>query len=151
MIDGVRIKALKRVLDDRGYLLEVLRDDDAIFQRFGQAYVSACFAGIIKAWHMHRIQTDHFCVVSGNMKVGLFDDRKGSPTCGQAEAIVIGELNPVLVAIPPLVWHGMMPVGGETALLLNIPTEHYNPDDPDEVRRDPLDPEIPFEWVTRGG
>lgn len=151
MIEGVKIKNLRRVVDDRGYILEILRDDDDLFIRFGQVYISACFPGIVKAWHCHEKQWDNFCVVRGNAKIGLYDDREDSPTRGQTMSLVIGELNPVLVQIPPLVWHGMMAVGGEIALLLNIPTEHYDHDNPDELRRPPFDPDIPFQWITAGG
>lgn len=151
MIEGVKIKNLRRVVDDRGYILEILRDDDDLFIRFGQVYISACFPGIVKAWHCHEKQWDNFCVVRGNAKIGLYDDREDSPTRGQTMSLVIGELNPVLVQIPPLVWHGMMAVGGEIALLLNIPTQHYDHDNPDELRRPPFDPDIPFQWITAGG
>jgi len=131
--------------------VEILRDDDELFQKFGQVYISACFPGIVKAWHKHEVQTDHFCVIAGNMKIGMYDDRASSPTRGQTQSLVIGELNPQLVVIPPLVWHGMAALGGATAVLLNVPTEHYNRAEPDEIRRDPFDPAIPFEWFTRGG
>jgi len=151
MIEGVRIKKLVRHVDERGWLMEILRDDDEIFIDFGQVYVSAGFPGVVKAWHCHRIQTDSFCVLAGNAKVGLYDDREGSPTCGEAQAIVAGELNPLVVQIPPMVWHGFMALGGHTAVVLNVPTVHYNRDEPDELRRDPFDPEIPFEWFTQGG
>ncbi|NLO06252.1 MAG: dTDP-4-dehydrorhamnose 3,5-epimerase [candidate division WS1 bacterium] len=151
MIDGVRIKKLTRHADPRGWLMEILRDDDELFLGFGQVYVSAAFPGVVKAWHCHEIQTDSFCVLAGNAKIGLFDDREGSPTCGEAQAIVAGELNPVVVQIPPLVWHGFMSLEGRTAIVLNVPTEHYNREEPDELRREPFDPTIPFEWITRGG
>ncbi len=151
MIEGVKIKRLRRIVDDRGYLMEILRDDDELFIRFGQVYISACFPGVVKAWHCHRKQWDNFCVISGNAKIGLYDDRPDSPTFGEVDSIVIGELNPVLVQIPPMVWHGMAALGGQTAILLNIPTEHYDYDEPDELRRPPFDPEIPFEWFTKGG
>ncbi len=150
LIEGVRIKPLTRHVDERGYVMEILRRDDAEFMDFGQAYVSACFPGIVKAWHCHRKQWDHFCCVRGNAKIGLFDDRPDSSTCGRAEGIVVGELNPVLVKIPPLVWHGMLALGGEVVVMLNIPTEPYNAEEPDELRRDPFDAEIPFEWHTKG-
>jgi dTDP-4-dehydrorhamnose 3,5-epimerase len=150
MIDGVVVKQLTRHVDERGYLMEILRRDDELFQEFGQAYVSACLGGIIKAWHCHRVQTDHFCCLVGNLKVGLYDDRPESSTCGQAQAVVIGELNPALVIIPPLVWHGFMALGTETAIVLNLPTELYNYQEPDELRRAALDPEIPFQWKTEG-
>ncbi len=151
MIEGVKIKQLRRIVDDRGYVLEILRDDDELFIKFGQAYISACFPGVVKAWHCHTKQWDNFCVVAGNAKIGLYDDREDSPTRGETMSLVIGELNPVLVQIPPRVWHGMTAVGGRMCLLLNIPTEHYEYEQPDELRRPPFDPEIPFEWETKGG
>ncbi|MBC7289211.1 MAG: dTDP-4-dehydrorhamnose 3,5-epimerase family protein, partial [Armatimonadetes bacterium] len=77
--------------------------------------------------------------------------RADSPTRGQVQALVIGELNPVLVQIPPFVWHGFAAIGNQPAVMLNIPTEHYNYEAPDELRRPPFDPEIPFEWFTKGG
>jgi dTDP-4-dehydrorhamnose 3,5-epimerase len=150
MIDGVVVKKLTRHVDERGYLMEILRSDDELFQQFGQVYVSACFGGIVKAWHCHRLQTDHFCCVAGNLKVGLYDDRPESSTCGQTQTVVIGELNPALVVIPPLVWHGFMAIGTQTAVVVNVPTELYNAREPDELRRPPFDPEIPFQWKVEG-
>jgi len=151
MIEGVVIKQLTRHVDDRGYVMEILRDDDEHFLGFGQVYVSACFPGVVKAWHCHEHQYDNFCVVRGNANIGLYDDRAHSPTKGEVQAIVAGELNPVLIQIPPLVWHGMVALGGETALTLNVPTRHYDRDSPDELRRDPFDPDIPFTWRSEGG
>lgn len=151
VIEGVQIKPLTRHVDERGYVMEILRSDDPVFQQFGQVYISACFPGIVKAWHCHEIQTDHFCCIQGNAKIGLYDDRPDSPTCGEAQAVVMGVLKPTLVVIPPRVWHGMLALGGELAVVLNIPTETYNREQPDELRRDPFDPEVPFKWHTEGG
>lgn len=151
MIEGVVIKPLRVIPDDRGYLMEILRNDDELFAGFGQAYVTACYLGVVKAWHAHRRQVDNICCVQGTAKLGIFDDRHDSPTCGQTDAIILGMIKPVLVLIPPLVWHGFTPVGSEAVLLLNIPTQHYDYDDPDELRRPPFDPDIPFQWHTQGG
>jgi dTDP-4-dehydrorhamnose 3,5-epimerase len=150
MIDGVLVKKLNRLVDERGYLMEILRNDEELFDKFGQAYVSACFPGMIKAWHCHEVQFDHFCCLQGNLKIGLFDEREDSPTNGQTQTIVIGVLNPCLVRIPPYVWHGFMAAGDETAVVLNLPTETYNYEQPDELRRAPHDPEIPFIWKREG-
>ncbi len=147
MVDGVKIKRLTRHVDDRGYVMEILRADDPEFAKFGQVYISTCYPGIVKAWHCHLTQTDNFCVIKGNAKIGLYDDRDDSPTKGQVHSIVIGELDPVLVQIPPRVWHGQMCVGPETSILLNVPTEPYNRRQPDELRRDAFDPDIPFQWL----
>ena len=138
MIEGVRIIRLTRHVDDRGLLMEILRSDDAHFAGFGQAYITTCDpqpgGPVVKAWHKHRRQTDHFCLLHGKAKVGLYDDREGSPTCGESQIVVLGDGNDLLVQIPPGVWHGFMPLGFERACILNLPTEVYDHDDPDEER-----------------
>jgi dTDP-4-dehydrorhamnose 3,5-epimerase len=149
VIDGVKIVALKPHVDDRGYVVEILRASDEHFKGFGQVYLTTCHPGIVKAWHMHEKQTDSFFVVKGHAKIGLYDDREESPTRGEKMSVVIGEQNPALVQIPPRVWHGQMAVGPETSYLINIPTEVYNAKEPDELRRDPFDPEIGFEWLPK--
>jgi len=149
LIDGVKFIRLQPHVDDRGYLIEILRATDEHFKGFGQVYLTTCYPGIVKAWHAHAKQTDNFFVVKGNAKIGLYDDREGSPTRGEKQSIVIGEQNPVLVQIPPLVWHGQMAVGPETSYLINVPTEVYNPKEPDEMRRDPFDPAIGFDWLPK--
>ena len=151
MIDGVVVKPLRVHADDRGYLMEILRDDDELFESFGQVYVTTCYPGVVKAWHAHARQIDHLVCVAGTMKVGLYDDREDSPTRGKAMSVVLGLVRPALVRVPPGIWHGFTPVGGETATLLNVPTVHYDAQQPDELRRDPFDPDIPFEWITKGG
>jgi dTDP-4-dehydrorhamnose 3,5-epimerase len=135
-------------VDDRGFLMEILRCDDEHFIRFGQAYITTCDpqAGgpVVKAWHRHRLQHDRFCAIRGKAKVGLYDNREGSPTKGEAQAVILGDGNDFLVQIPPNVWHGFMPLGLEPAWILNLPTEPYNRDDPDEERA-PWDA-FPFAW-----
>ncbi len=149
MIHGVKIKPLTRHLDERGYVMEILRDDDPEFIKFGQVYITTCNPGLVKAWHAHRNQTDHFCVIKGSAKIGLYDGREDSPTRGQGQTIVLSELDPALLQIPPMVWHGQMALGSEPSYLLNIPSEHYNRDDPDELRKEPFDPSIPFHWPVQ--
>ena len=69
MIDGVKIKQLKVIPDERGRLMEILRSDDEIYDKFGQAYMTTAYPGVVKAWHFHKFQVDHFAVVKGMMKV----------------------------------------------------------------------------------
>jgi dTDP-4-dehydrorhamnose 3,5-epimerase len=151
MLAGVEIKSLAVHPDERGYLMEILRDDEEFYAGFGQVYVTTCYPGIVKAWHAHTRQTDHICCLTGTMKLGLFDDREDSPTRGETMSLILGLVHPALVKVPPGVWHGFTAVGGEMAMILNVPTEHYDYEHPDELRRDPCDPDIPFEWFTQGG
>ncbi len=149
MIDGVKLKPLKANVDERGYLMELLREDDDIFEKFGQCYVALNYPGVIRAWHYHKIQTDFFAVIKGAIKLVLYDNRAGSPTNGIVEEYFLGEHNPVLVAVPPEVLHGYKTVGTEPSLLLNFPTEAYNAQTPDEYRLPFDSDEIPYDWAIK--
>ncbi len=146
-IDGVLVKPLKFMWDDRGRLLEIFRRDDPFFQQFGQVYVTTAYPGVVKAWHYHRLQTDHFAVISGMARIILYDNRNKSPTKGNIEEYFVGEYNPLLIRIPPLVIHGFEALGKTETLLLNCPSEPYNHEKPDEYRIPLGDPRIPYSWI----
>jgi len=97
MIDGVMVKQLRVLPDERGRLMEILREDDEIYMRFGQVYLTTGYPGVVKAWHYHKVQFDHFCVVKGMMKVVLYDSRDGSPA-RQRHPLRLGEEGRVTVA-----------------------------------------------------
>lgn len=151
LIDGVRTKRLRVIPDERGRLMEVLRRDDELYQGFGQAYLTTAYPGVVKAWHYHRRQSDHFVVLRGMVKLVLYDGRESSPTSGEINEFFLGEHNPLLVQIPPLVHHGFKCIGAEEALLINLPTEPYDHGAPDEYRLDAHDNAIPYTWVRRDG
>jgi dTDP-4-dehydrorhamnose 3,5-epimerase len=151
MIEGVKIKKLKVIPDERGFVMEMLRDDDEVFQRFGQVYLSVVYPGVVKGWHYHQKQTDHFVFVKGMAKVVLYDRREGSPTRGEVNEFFMGEQNRILLVIPPLVLHGMKGIGSEPAYLINVPTEHYAHGDPDEHRVAPHGSEVPYDWGLKDG
>jgi dTDP-4-dehydrorhamnose 3,5-epimerase len=149
MIDGVHVKQLKLIPDERGFLYEMLRSDDPFYQQFGQCYLTAVYPGVVKGWHWHKLQTDHFVCVKGMAKVVLYDRREDSPTHGEVNEFFMGERHPILLVIPKGVLHGMKGVGTETAMIINLPTHAYNHADPDEHRVDPHDNDIPYDWGRR--
>ncbi len=151
LIHGALIKPIRVMPDERGRLMEILRKDDPIFKKFGQAYLTTAYPGVVKAWHYHKKQTDHFCVVRGMAKVVLYDGRKDSPTRGIVNEFFIGELNPSLVVIPNLVMHGYKNIGTEEVYLLNFPTEVYNYKEPDELRQPAHKNSIPYDWSRNDG
>jgi dTDP-4-dehydrorhamnose 3,5-epimerase len=89
--------------------------------------------------------------VNGMLKVVLYDGREGSSTHGLVNEFFLGERNPILVVIPPLVLHGMKGIGTAPAFLINIPTEPYNYKEPDEFRVHPHDNDIPYDWDRKDG
>jgi len=151
MIEGVRVKPLKVIPDERGFLMEMLRCDDDIFQEFGQVYLSVAYPGVVKGWHYHKLQTDYFTIVKGMMKVVLYDQRKDSKSFGEVNEYFMGELNPKLLVIPPLVVHGLKAMGTEPGYLVNCPDYPYNYECPDEYRIDPHGGEIPYSWERKDG
>lgn len=149
-IDGVKTKTLRLVPDERGWLMEILRSDDELFQKFGQAYVSATYPGVVKAWHYHKVQVDNFACVAGMVKLVLVDTRDESPTKDHVNEFFIGARNPTLVQIPPLVYHGWKCIGTEPSVVLNLPTELYHYADPDEYRLAPHGT-LPYDWSKVDG
>lgn len=147
MIEGVKIKKLKVMPDERGRLMEILRRDDELFKKFGQVYMTTAFPGVIKAWHCHKVQTDNFTCVKGTMRLGIYDARKNSPTFGKTEEHIVSLENPILVQIPPEVYHGFKCISDEEAIVINTVTEPYDKNNPDEYRIDPFDNDIPFDWA----
>ena len=149
MIEGVKVKKLTRHNDDRGFFMEVLRDDDNLLQRFGQASFSRSYPGVIKAFHYHEKQDDLWFFPSGNVQAVLYDAREGSLTAGMTQVVYMGDDNPLLLLIPAGVAHGYRVLGNEPAAIVYFTTLSYNPDDPDEKRIPWDDPAIGFDWSTR--
>jgi len=147
LIEGVKVKNLCVNSDERGWLMEIFRVDDDIFKKFGQVYLTTAYCGVVKAWHYHKVQTDNFVCIKGMMKVVLYDNRKDSPTYKKINEFFIGEKNYMLISIPPFVYHGFKAIGDETAFILNIPTETYNCNKPDEYKLSPDTKEINYNWI----
>jgi dTDP-4-dehydrorhamnose 3,5-epimerase len=151
MIDGVKIKKLRVIPDQRGRVMEILRCDDELFLEFGQAYMTTTYPGVVKAWHKHEKQADNIACVSGMIKMALHDGRTGSPTQGETNEFYLGVHNPILVQVPAGVYHGWMAVSQEEAVIINLPTKPYDREHPDEQRIDPHDNEIPYDWRRKDG
>ncbi|HOK56487.1 MAG TPA: dTDP-4-dehydrorhamnose 3,5-epimerase family protein [bacterium] len=149
MIDGVKIKVLKIIPDERGRLMEILRRDDDIFTEFGQVYITTAYPGVVKAWHAHRFQDDNITVIKGMAKIVLCDLREGSSTYKKINEFFVGDYNPVLIHIPKLIWHGFKCISENECIVLNIPTNVYNYEKPDELRLPYNTPEIPYDWERR--
>jgi len=149
MIDGVSVKKLKPIPDERGRVMEMLRSDDESFQKFGQCYLTTAYPGVVKAWHYHQKQTDYFTCIAGMMKLVLHDSREDSPTHGEVNEFILGVHDPKLVVIPPGVMHGFKCISDTEAMVINCPTECYNPDDPDEFRTPAHSDDVPYDWTRK--
>jgi dTDP-4-dehydrorhamnose 3,5-epimerase len=149
MIKGVMVIPLKQIPDERGKIMHMLKCTDPHFEKFGEIYFSIGLPGVIKAWHKHKTMTLNNAVISGRVKLVLYDDRKNSPTKGELMELFIGEDNYCLVKIPPGIVNGYKTYGDKPAILANCATE---PHDPNEIIRiDPFDNKIPYDWKLKHG
>lgn len=146
MIKGVVVRKLKPIRDDRGWVTEILRSDDRLFEEFGQVYLTVAYPTVVKAWHLHKKQTDYFALICGKALIALHDSREGSPTKGETIDYVVDEDNPILIKIPPRVYHGYKALGDRPAYIVNTPTLPYNRENPDEMRLPYDSDEIDYDW-----
>jgi len=144
MIEGVVVTPLHQIFDERGKVMHMLREDSPMFTRFGEIYFSCTHPGAIKAWHLHKVMTLNYAVLSGEIKFVLYDDRPDSKTQGCIQEFFLSPENYCLVTVPPLVWNGFKGIGQTTSIVANCSTL---PHDSDEIKRKPtFDDSIPYNW-----
>lgn len=148
MIEGVELKPLTTHADERGFFRELIRVTDPIFRDgFGQWSHTKTYVGAAKAWHFHQRQTDWWYVPIGTLRVALYDARPDSPTHGQLDEFLLGEVHGAQVLkIPPGVAHGYKVVEGP-AHVFYITSHLYDPADEGRIPHD--DPTIGYDW-TKG-
>jgi dTDP-4-dehydrorhamnose 3,5-epimerase len=138
MIEGVIIKKLEKLTDERGWLAEIFRNDEIKYQP-AMAYVSVTNPGIVRGPHEHKAQSDFFVFLGpGTFNLYLWDNRKESKTFKQEDVLEVGENNQVAVIVPPGVVHGYKCISTEPAYSLNFPDKLYKgegkKEEVDEIR-----------------
>lgn len=147
MIQGVKITKRKQILDERGMIMHMLRNDDKIFSKFGEIYFSCTFPRAVKAWHLHKKMTLNYAVIVGKIKLVLFDDRKKSKTYGKIQEIFLSTEKYSVITVPPLIWNGFKAIGNKTSIVANCSNI---PHDPKEIIRKKFnDPHIPYDWKMK--
>lgn len=141
MIEGVSVHPLKRLPDERGSVMHMLRATDAHFERFGEVYFSTVNPGQVKAWHRHSRKTVNLAVPYGQLRLVAW--REGEPQAMASELDLSPE-NYLLVTIRPGIWYGFQCLGTETALLANCATEPYEADEGETLPENSAT--IPYAW-----
>ena len=132
-LEGVRIRELKVLPDERGFFTEVLRQDwqDFVDEQIAQANLSISYPNIVRAWHRHlRGQVDYFLILQGALKICAYDEETK-----RLDEIIASGGRPVLVRIPGHYWHGTKNISSEPSLAIYFATRLYDYNNPDEERR----------------
>jgi dTDP-4-dehydrorhamnose 3,5-epimerase len=149
VIEGVVVHPLRRIPDERGSVMHMLRAHDPFFVGFGEIYFSTVFPGVVKGWHLHQRMVLNYAVPHGDIKLVLYDDRVGSPTQGQVQELFLGSANYSLVQVPALVWNGFKGLGSAPAIVANCASIAHDPTE--IVRKDPHQNDIPYDWSRQDG
>jgi len=137
---------LRRIPDERGTILHMLRRDDPHFVEFGEIYFTSIYRAVIKGWHRHVDMTLNYACPWGRVKLVMYDDREGSPTRGVPMELFLGPDDYSLVVIPPMVWNGMKGMD-DVSLIANCATHPHDPVRTE--RRDPFTDAIPYDWGVK--
>jgi dTDP-4-dehydrorhamnose 3,5-epimerase len=147
MIDGVKVVPLRRIPDERGTVMHMLRSTDPHFTQFGEIYFSTVYKDVVKGWHRHQQMTLNYACVAGRIKLAMYDDRPTSPTRGEIAEVFLGPDEYALVVIPPGIWNGFKGMTDPYAIVANCATHPHNPSASE--RLDPFENEIPYDWGVR--
>jgi len=147
MIDGVKVVPLRRIPDERGTVMHMLRSTDPHFTQFGEIYFSTVYKDVVKGWHRHQQMTLNYACVSGRIKLAMYDDRPTSPTRGALAEVFLGPDEYSLVVIPPGIWNGFKGMSEPHAIVANCATHPHDP--AASERLDPFENEIPYDWGVR--
>ncbi len=145
MIEGVILKSLVTYTDQRGFFREIFRfESEFANMNIGQLSHSLVNAGVVKAWHGHRIQAQWNYVVSGKIQVALFDNREESRTFGKIMDFSIGDGEEARAYyFPNGVLHGYKCLISPMNILY-VTSGIY--DLKDEIRIPLNDPRIGYDW-----
>ena len=147
MIEGAKVIPLRRIPDERGTVMHMMKCTDEHFESFGEIYFSTVYPGVVKGWHRHREMTLNYACVSGRIKLVLYDEREGSPTKGELMEVFLGPDDYSLVVIPPEVWNGFKGMSEPCAIVANCATHPHDPSR--STRLDPFENHIPYDWEVR--
>ena len=113
MIKGVIVKQLRKFLDERGWLVELFREDElGNIPRPAMSYLSLTLPGELRGPHEHAVQTDYFCFIGpSNFKLLLWDNRRDSSTYGDKQVFFSGRIIRGWWLCPP-VWSTDMRMWG---------------------------------------
>ena len=148
LIPGVKVFPVPLWPDDRGYFLEVARLGQGPVAEFPaattQVSTALSYPGTIKAFHIHKHQTDCWLAAAGMFQVALVDLREGSPTYGLRNSLYVGVLRPWQIIIPPGVAHGYKVIGGDPGVLVYLTNRLYDPTDEGRIPHN--DAAINYDW-----
>jgi dTDP-4-dehydrorhamnose 3,5-epimerase len=136
-IDGVIVRPVAVNRDQRGWLLELYRQDELSEDAHPvMSYLSETLCGVTRGPHEHVDQTDYFAFVGpGEFALYMWDVRADSPSWGKYMKLTVGQSNRRIVLVPPGVVHAYRNIGTVPGWVFNAANRLYA----GHGRREPVD------------
>jgi len=136
----ILVTPLRKIETAGGDVLHAMKQSDAGYAGFGEAYFSWVSAGAIKAWKRHTQMTMNVVVPVGQVRFVFRCINAAGAEDFRIEEIGVDQY--VRITVPPGIWFGFQGLGAQPSLVLNIASI---PHDPNEVERLAL-MDINYDW-----
>ena len=140
MLADIVLTRLSRIATTGGDVLHAMKQSDAGYGGFGEAYFSWVSVGAVKAWKRHMRMTMNLVVPVGQVRFVFRSVNAGGGDEIRVEEIGINRY--ARITVPPGIWFGFQGLGKPQSLVLNIASI---PHDPKEVERLALS-EVKYAW-----
>ena len=144
ILEGMSIRNLNVVENEKGSVLHMIRSDSEYFDTFGEIYFSEVIPNVIKGWKKHKITTQNFVVPVGRIKVVLYDQRQDSGTSEMVFETELGRNNYKMITIPPQIWYGFQGLSNDVSIIANLIDHPHDPEESESL--DISDKTIPYNW-----
>ena len=121
-MEGLQIKELSVYEDNRGWLAEIIRDDESDVKPV-MSYLSMTRPGLARGPHEHKEQTDYFCFI-GKFRIYLWDNREESGTFRERKIVETSGV-PTIAVVPPGIVHAYKNIDSKDGLVINLPDRLY--------------------------
>ena len=126
--EGLFIEKLNIISDNRGSVLKFISKDSKGYKKFGECYISEIKPGVIKAWKLHKIQTQNMAILDGKIKLNLYDLRKNSESYKENFSLEVGRPNNYFrITIPPGILYGFKCISKNKAIIINCTDIEHDP------------------------
>jgi len=133
MIKEVVLTPLRIIENPAGNVLHAMKQPEATFAGFGEAYFSTIEYNMVKGWKKHTKMVLNVVVPCGSILFVLFDARESSNTYGEVMEVTLSKENYQRLTVPPGIWMAFKGVAKELNMLLNIASIPHDPEEAENL------------------
>lgn len=146
--DGIVLTELAKHENEKGSVLHLMRNGDAGYAGFGEAYISTVAEGVIKGWRRHRTMTLNLAVPVGEIQIWVLREDTNDLIPPKIYTVRLSLRNYCRLSVQPGLWVAFGGMAPGQNILINIASHRH-----DKAEEDYLPHEsgpIPLHWPRLG-